>query len=252
MESELFGHERGAFTGAGRLKRGMLELAEAGTILLNEIGELDYALQAKLLSFLDTRSFIRVGGSKEVSVNARIIAASHRDLERESAVGRFLEPLFFRLSVFPVTIPPLRDRLEDLPLLVRQILDQLGRELQLTDLPAIDKSIIERLSRYSWPGNVRELRNVLERSLILWAGGEFSLALPDDPPSSGEWSHMVTYPKGRSLRQITDEVTRKVYEEALRRCSGNRAAAARELGLSRASLYRLAQRLEPLSDNSTQ
>ncbi len=145
-ESELFGHERGSFTGAHGRKRGLLELAEGGTLLLNEIGELTLSLQSKLLTFLDTRSFMRVGGEKSITVNARIVAATNRSLETEVVEGRFLSPLLYRLNVFAITVPPLRERIEDIPTLVEEIMSRLAKELQLTSLPAIDPASVVALS----------------------------------------------------------------------------------------------------------
>ncbi len=182
-ESELFGHERGAFTGAHGRKRGLLELAEGGTLLLNEIGELPLSLQSKLLTFLDTRSFLRVGGEKPINVNARIISATNRSLEKEVAEGRFLSALFYRINVFGITVPPLRDRIEDIPVLLEEIMSRLAVELQLTRLPYIDPAFAIALTRYDWPGNVREFRNVLERSLMLSDGHSLSLTLPSGKAS---------------------------------------------------------------------
>ena len=177
-ESELFGHERGSFTGAHGRKRGLLELAEGGTLLLNEIGELPLSLQSNLLTFLDTRSFLRVGGEKSITVNARIIAATNRNLDTEVAEARFLSPLLYRLNVFTINVPPLRDRIEDIPLLVEEIMSRLAKDLQLTSIPAIDPASTIALTRYHWPGNVRELRNVIERALILSDGKTLNVALP--------------------------------------------------------------------------
>ena len=175
-ESELFGHEKGSFTGAVGRKRGLLELAEGGTLLLNEIGDLALRLQAKLLTFLDTRKFTRVGGEKEITVNARLIAATNRDLEKDVEAGRFRKDLFFRINVMSIEVPPLRNRPEDIPVLVQEILSKIQSELQLHDIPEIAPSALEKLKRYNWPGNVRELRNVLERALILSDGRAISLA----------------------------------------------------------------------------
>ncbi len=166
-ESELFGHERGAFTGAHARKRGLLELAEGGTLLLNEVGELPMALQSKLLTFLDTRQIQRIGGEKSISVNARLIAATNRDLEQEVDAGRFRQDLLYRISVMVIRLPPLRERLEDLPALIGEIHDRLSKDLQITRLLQIHPSTLQALKQYHWPGNVRELRNVLERALIL-------------------------------------------------------------------------------------
>ena len=154
-ESELFGHEAGAFTGAKRRKRGLLELAEGGTLLLNEIGELPLHLQAKLLTFLDTRSFTRVGGEKSVTVSARLIAATNRHLEEEVAKGRFRHDLYYRLNVLSIRVPPLKERIEDIPALVRQIISHLDQELQLPRVPSISAPDMAKLSRTKWPGNVR-------------------------------------------------------------------------------------------------
>jgi len=241
-ESELFGHEPGAFTGARGRKRGMLELAEGGTLLLNEIGELPLSLQSKLLTFLDTRSFIRVGGEKNIHVNARLIAATHRDLQSAVNEKRFLEPLFYRLNVFPIHIPPLRERLQDIPVLVEQLMSRLGAELQLRDLPEVDEAALQTLLGYQWPGNVRELRNVLERSLMVSQGNALSLRLPSAVPAQQACVYPVSISPGRTLEEVTREVARALCLETLKRCH-TRAGAARALGISRDSLYRYLKKL---------
>jgi PAS domain S-box-containing protein len=243
-ESELFGHERGAFTGAQNTKRGLLELAEGGTILLNEIGELSLGIQSKLLAFLDDRSFVRVGGQKHVRVSARLIAASHRDLSEEVAEKRFLKPLYYRLSVFPIRIPPLRERLEDLPTLVEQLIAKLANEMQLKELPIIDYSIIRGLQGYSWPGNVRELRNVLERSLMLWPGGALTINLPDSQEASTKWTHVAKQDSEQGFQDVIDEVAYSLCEHTLRESGGNKRAAAKKLGISRDTLYRYLKKME--------
>ncbi|MBI5571181.1 MAG: sigma 54-interacting transcriptional regulator [Desulfomonile tiedjei] len=250
-ESELFGHERGAFTGAAGMKKGLLELAEGGTILLNEIGELDLPLQAKLLTFLDTQSFVRVGGEKQIRVNARLIAATHRDLEEEVDKGRFLEPLFYRLSVFPIRVPPLRERLEDLPMLVEEIVGKLAAEMQLTVVPRIGSRHVDALSRYHWPGNVRELRNVLERSLILWEGGGFNVVMPAPKPTDHEWSHTIRYVPGKSIRDCTEELQTFLCTAALDTCQGNKKEAARLLDLSRDAFYRYLKKIGKKPEDKT-
>lgn len=242
-ESELFGHERGAFTGANSQKRGLLELAEGGTILLNEIGELDLSVQSKLLAFLDTRSFLRVGGEKHVRVNARLIAASHRDLHVEVEEGRFLRPLFYRLSVFPIQVPPLRERIEDLPVLVRDILSGLASDMQLSSIPEIDSGHIAALARYHWPGNIRELRNVLERSLILWEGGRFHLALPTTIESQEEVAPMLLTENRRNLEDIVNDAITLACKQALAKAGGNKTEAAEMLGISRGAFYRYLKRV---------
>ncbi|MBI5250642.1 MAG: sigma 54-interacting transcriptional regulator [Desulfomonile tiedjei] len=236
-ESELFGHERGAFTGAHGRKRGLLELAEGGTLLLNEIGELSLPLQAKLLTFLDTRQFTRVGGEKNISVNARLIAATNRDLEAEVEEGRFRRDLFYRLNVISVVVPALRERKEDIPSIVREIAAQLRHELQLSAEPHIDSSVMASLVSYNWPGNVRELRNVLERALMLSNSTVIETShLGMDNSARRDWSINVTFPEDRSLNDVTREVKSSLVNEALRRSRGSRQGAARLLGISRYSL----------------
>ncbi|MCB9834253.1 MAG: sigma 54-interacting transcriptional regulator [Planctomycetes bacterium] len=166
--SELFGHERGAFTGADRRRAGRFELAEGGTIFLDEVAELPPETQAQLLRVLQERSFERVGGSSTLRADVRVIAASHKDLQEEARAGRFRDDLYYRLAIFPLTLPPLRDRPGDLVLLVQHLLRQL---LPAGDRPAISRAALHALERHDWPGNVRELANVLERATILAAGG---------------------------------------------------------------------------------
>ena len=241
-ESELFGHESGAFTGARGRKKGLLELAEGGTLLLNEIGELPLALQSKLLTFLDTRSFMRVGGEKSVHVNARLIAATHRELEQEVAEGRFLSPLFYRLNVFTISVPPLRDRVEDIPLLIDEIMSKLAEEMQLTHVPNMDLGTMRSLAHYSWPGNVREMRNVLERAIMLSDGDNLSVSLPASDSGSADWSYELRFQPNRTLHDVTDEVIRWLCVEGLRRTGGSKKKAASLLGISRDSLYRYMKR----------
>ena len=236
-ESELFGHEPGAFTGARGRKRGLLELAEGGTLLLNEIGELPLTLQSKLFTFLDTKSFMRVGGEKNIHVNARLIAATHQDLQTAVDQKRFLAPLFYRLNVFPIHVPPLRERVHDIPVLVEQLMSRLAAEMQLSDLPRVGEVAFKTLAAYHWPGNVRELRNVLERSLMVSEGGVLSVKLPSaGAAQDNSYSHVSLAP-GKTLEEVTEEVTKVLCREALQLCH-TRAAAARMLGISRDSLYR--------------
>ena len=241
-ESELFGHERGAFTGAVARKRGLLELAEGGTLLLNEIGELSLPLQAKLLTFLDTRKITRVGGEKEITVNARLIAATNRDLGKEVATKRFRQDLYYRINVVAIEVPPLRERLDDIPILVHEILSRLRKELQIHDTPVITSAAVHALKRYGWPGNVRELRNVLERALILSHGKKLnpeSLGLRDTAsslPQDKKTSFGVSFPSHQSLNEITQDLKRFLVTEALRRSGGSRQGASTLLGISRHSL----------------
>lgn len=250
-ESELFGHEAGAFTGARTRRRGLLELAEGGTLLLNEIGELTLPLQSKLLSFLDTRSFVRVGGEKSVSINARIIAATHRDLEIEASLDRFLKPLWYRLNVLSITVPPLRERREDIPVLVRELLPQLCADMNIDAEPRVSDHTMARLQSYHWPGNVRELRNVLERALMISEGPDLKVSLPNAVVQSNNWPLSVSPAQGWNLHQITDMVTRSLCAEVLRQCNGNRMEASQKLGISRTALYRLMKRFQMLRESET-
>jgi two-component system, NtrC family, response regulator AtoC len=243
-ESELFGHERGAFTGAQSRKRGLLELAEGGTLLLNEIGELSLHLQAKLLTFLDTRQFTRVGGEQSISINARLIAATNRELETEVAAARFRQDLFYRINVMSILVPPLRKRREDIPILTEEILSQLVTEMQLTRIPPINGSVMRELTRYDWPGNVRELRNVLERALMLWDGGSFDVAVPLGSGGIEESSFRVNASPERPLGAVVDEVTKIMCAGALQRCNGNKKAAACVLKVSRDSFYRYLKKFD--------
>jgi transcriptional regulator with PAS, ATPase and Fis domain len=238
-ESELFGHEAGAFTGARGKKRGMMELAEGGTLLLNEIGELPLKLQAKLLTFLDTQSFTRVGGEKEIWVSARLLAATNRNLNEEVESGRFRADLFHRLNVFTIEVPPLRKRPEDLPALVEALLNRLSRKLGLTEAATMDSRCLDMLTEYHWPGNVRELRNVLERALILAQGSKIrreciQLPLSGQPlDSDNEWSLQVKFPhRNENLPEITNRVKSALLSEALRRADGKKKKAAQLLGIS--------------------
>lgn len=238
-ESELFGHEAGSFTGARSRKRGMLELAEGGTLLLNEIGELSLTLQAKLLTFLDTRSFTRVGGEANIQVNARLVAATNRKLRKEVDAGRFRHDLYHRLNVLSIQVPPLRDRLEDLPLLVGGILSELCSKLGYGEVPRLDARCLPILAEYHWPGNVRELRNVLERALILSGGGKVTpeairLLEGQDVPREGDgWCYVVRFPTGsENLNEVSKDVRSELIKEALRRAAGVKKDAAALLGIS--------------------
>jgi sigma-54 dependent transcriptional regulator, acetoin dehydrogenase operon transcriptional activator AcoR len=240
-ESELFGHEAGSFTGSRGRKRGLLELAEGGTLLLNEIGDLPLPLQAKLLSFLDTQSFTRVGGEKTVRVNTRLIAATNRDLEREVARGAFRDDLFYRLNVFTIRVPPLRKRPEDLEQLVAQMLETLSKKMGFSEVPAVGEAVMRELAQYHWPGNVRELRNVLERALILCDRKKIALRdigelqtdlLASDGAKAG-LSFVVSVNKWNPLPKVLRETERSLCAEALLRSNGSIKNAALSLGISR-------------------
>lgn len=250
-DSELFGHEAGAFTGARTAKKGILQLAEGGTLLLNEIGEFSLPLQAKLLTFLDTKSFLRVGGEHVVHVNVRIMAATHRNLMHEVAEGRFLSALFYRLNVLKVDVPPLRERPEDVPIIAQEIVSALAKEMQLDRIPELDPASLDALANYHWPGNVRELKNVLERALMLWKGGNLRTDARSLHSIPEPWSHKVRFDPGMSLHEILGEVARALCAESLRRCGGSKTDAARLLGISRGVLYRTIGRATGSRDSDT-
>ncbi|HPJ73129.1 MAG TPA: sigma-54 dependent transcriptional regulator, partial [bacterium] len=224
IESELFGHEKGAFTGAHERRVGKFERASGGTIFLNEIGNLSQGAQQKLLRVLEDRKMERVGGDVTISVDIRIVAATSTDLEGDTARGTFRPDLLYRLNVFTITIPPLRERREDIPLLIDYFLKlhcaRYGRP-RLAPPPAA----IERLLDYPWPGNVRELKHALERAVI---AGDFNRLFLD----AGSGPHRKTS-AGKSLA----EIERERIESVLQLTSGNLARAARELGISRSTLY---------------
>ncbi len=242
-ESELFGHEPGAFTGARTRKKGLFELAEGGTLLLNEIGELPLALQAKLLTFLDSKSFLRVGGDRHIRIDSRIIAATHRNLETEITEGRFMEALFYRLNVFMIRVPPLRERMEDLPTLVEHLITSLVNELQLDTKPIIDDFFLTQLRNYHWPGNVRELKNALERALILSEGAPLRLDIPLGSIVKEKAAH-INFAPGRTLEEILNDVRRLVIREAFQRSDQNAAHAAKMMGISRDAIYRYFKKLD--------
>ena len=242
-ESELFGHEAGAFTGAQARKRGLLELAEGGTLLLNEVGELSPELQVKLLAFFDTQMFTRVGGEKNIRVNTRIVAATNRNLGKDIESGRFRQDLFYRLNVFVLEVPPLRERMEDLPSLVKELLPLLAHRMQVPEVPAVDPEVMATLARYNWPGNVRELRNILERALILCDKKRITtvdLSLQADigvsPHGQGELSVTVRVPRGGSMNDILEHTKRLLVADGLKRSQGSIKEAARYRGVTRASL----------------
>lgn len=241
-ESELFGHEAGSFTGARTRKKGLFELAEGGTLLLNEIGELPLPIQAKLLTFLDSKSFLRVGGDRHIRIDSRILAATHRNLETEIAQGRFMEALFYRLNVFMIRVPPLRERTEDIPLLMENILQALVTDLQLQRPPEVDEFFLRQLKGYHWPGNVRELRNLLERSLIVFDEGPLRLDIPAYSPSKTS-SLDIHFEDGRSLDDVIADATTFVITEALRKSGNNAREAAKKIGVSRDALYRHLKKL---------
>lgn len=238
LESELFGYERGAFTGATTSKPGKFELADKGTLFLDEIGDVPPAIQVKLLRVLQEREFERLGGTRTVKVDVRLLAATNRDLRAALEQGTFREDLYYRLNVVPIDIAPLRERKEDIPdladLFLKRFAKDSGREIR-----GIKPAAIQVLVNHYWPGNVRELQNVIERACALAAGpeldvGDIQLDLPRSRSAAGD----RFLPEGMTLDQWEDEMIR----EALKRASGNKSQAARLLGLSRNALrYRLSK-----------
>jgi DNA-binding NtrC family response regulator len=234
LESELFGHEKGAFTDAREKKQGLLEIANSGTLFLDEIGEMPLGLQARLLRVLETKTFRRVGGTQDIEVELRIIAATNRDLKREAQQSRFREDLFFRLNVVPVNIPPLRDRLEDVPLLASYFVQHFNRELNRT-VRGFSAEARLLLQSYHWPGNVRELRNVIERAILLESTDvilESHLPLEIIPHSGARPESTAAPFVPRPLREVELEHIRRM----LQWCGGNKSRAAKLLGISRQTL----------------
>ena len=232
MESELFGHEKGAFTDARTMKRGLVELAEGGTLFLDEIGELSLGLQGKLLRFIEEKTFRRVGGTKDLHVDARLIAATNRNLEEEVEADRFREDLYYRLRVFPITLPPLRERRSDIPALVKTFVEEFAQQFGKR-ITSIDDEAMEQLKAYRWPGNVRELRNLIERSVLL-ADGEVLTAEMLPPPVRGGGRRSSDLPVELGPEGVDfEELEEALLREALRRAGGNRTEAGRLLGMSR-------------------
>ena len=239
LESMLFGHEKGAFTDAKSFRKGLFDLADQGTLFLDEIGEMTPQLQSKLLRVLETRTFRRVGGHGDIQVDVRVVAATHRDLQKQVAAGRFREDLYFRLHVVVIEMPPLRDRIEDLEPLVAHFLSQLCSDLGRAPVrlaPAALKALLD----YPWPGNVRELRNVLERVLLLEAEGDV-IELEHLPAEithrrSGALAAAPASPFPPGVVRPLAEIEKLAIEHALRVCDGNKTRAAQQLGISRQTL----------------
>jgi DNA-binding NtrC family response regulator len=229
LESELFGHERGAFTDARQQKRGLFESAEGGTVFLDEIGEMAPGLQAKLLRVLEERSFKRVGGVQDIRVDVRVIAATNRNLEEEVKAGRFRHDLFYRLNVLPIALPPLRQHLEDVPSLVAFYIDSFNREFR-KHVKGVSPAAIKALQSYGWPGNIRELRNVVERAMLLTANAWLEpadLALATVTAAAGVPFELPAH--GVNLEALEQSLV----TQALDRCGGNQTRAAALLGMNR-------------------
>ena len=236
LESELFGHERGAFTDARQRKKGLLESGDGGTVFLDEVGELSPAAQAKLLRFLEEKTFKRVGGAEDVRVDVRVIAATNRQLEAEVKAGRFREDLYYRLRVLPIDIPPLRERAADVPALVQHFVEAFNREFR-REVRGVQPAALAALSAYSWPGNVRELRNAVERAMILARGDELT---PADFHKLGGAEPITNGFRLPAEGVKFEELERDLVVQALERTGGNQTRAAALLGMNRDQIrYRI-------------
>jgi transcriptional regulator with GAF, ATPase, and Fis domain len=241
LESELFGHERGAFTGAVATRQGAFELADAGTVFLDEIGELPLDVQPKLLRVLETKEFRRVGGNRTMRTNVRVLAATKRNLQREVQAGKFREDLYFRLAVVPITVPPLRGRRDDIPALVEHILKTGGGDLSVSD------ETMQGLLAHDWPGNIRELRNVLDRAMYLArATGQTELSLVSLPTSGTAAGDVFHFEPGKSYRETRakydGDFERRYVKWLLARHGGNVSAAARDAKMDRKHLHDMAKK----------
>ena len=232
LESELFGYEKGAFTGANKQTRGKIEFADGGTFFLDEVGDLPMALQAKILRFLQERVLERIGGREEIAVDVRIVCATHQNLKRLIDEGRFREDLFYRLSEIVFTIPPLRERPGDAALIAQALMQKFSLQ-QGRSLVGFKQDALEAIDAYGWPGNVREMENFIKRAVIMADGSQISL-------EDLSLTDMVKEPV--NLREVRDDAERKAIIKVLSRVDGNMLRAAELLGVSRPTLYDLINR----------
>lgn len=233
LESELFGHEKGAFTGADSLVKGRFELAHNSTIFLDEIGEINPAVQIKILRVLQEKAFERVGGTETISVDVRIIAATNRNLEEEVKKGNFREDLYYRLNVIHIHVPPLRDRKDDIPLLIAHFLEEFSRE-NAKDIKSIDARAKSAMYNYNWPGNIRELRNCIESAVVMCSGDEIKLEdLPPTVSNTGE-EKSISIPASATL----DEAEKIIIMQTLAANKNNKSKTAELLGIGRKTLHR--------------
>ena len=241
LENELFGHERGAFTGADRLQKGKLEMADGGTVFLDEIGDMPPSLQAKLLRVLQDREFHRVGGSKNVSVNIRVIAATNKDLKKAVKAGQFREDLYFRLNVITLTLPPLRERRGDITALAQFFLDRHTKDAKRPGM-TLSPAALDALTRYPWPRNIRELDNVIARAVVLSPTDYIEPAvlalLPEDAGLHAQGNNSLSY-LDLPYHESMDEHSRYIIDRAIERANGNQTKAAEFLKLQRTYLLRL-------------
>ncbi len=236
IENELFGHEKGAYTGAHSRKLGKLELAHKGTFFLDEIGDLNPSLQAKLLRVIEEKQFERVGGTQRIEVDVRFVLATNKDLKKMVEEGKFREDLYYRISVFPITLPPLRERKEDIPLLLQHFIRKFSVETK-KNVDSISRSALERIANYSWPGNIRELQNCIERAVILCEGREiqaYHITIPDEG-SDEDYIDMRGKLKDVAKRASTI-VEKKKIAQTIKECQGSIKEAAKVLGVSEKTL----------------
>ena len=233
LESELFGYEKGAFTGADTQHKGRFEIADGGTIFLDEVGEINQATQVKLLRVIQEKSFERVGGTQPINVDVRIVAATNRNLEEEVRNGKFREDLFYRLNVVRIPMPPLRERKDDIPLLLHAFLREFNIENE-KNITGFDNRAKSAILKYSWPGNIRELRNCVESAVVMCTGDEIKIEdLPASVREKGE-EKVISIPVGMSL----DEAEMVIIQENLAFCNGNKSKCAELLGIGRKTLHR--------------
>jgi len=256
LESEMFGHEKGAFTGAIASKKGLVELADGGTLFLDEIGDLGLNLQAKMLRFLQEKEYKRVGGLPTLKVDVRVLTATHQDLQQKIATSQFRQDLYYRLNVISISLPPLRERLEDLPDLVHHFCRKYSEALHKT--VQFPKEILDLMATYPWPGNIRELENVIERAVVLTEGPvvrpedlpreiwqrPLQKDLPQRPDSIPSLLPDSTIPLDKRLEMLEQEIIKRTLEE----CQGNQSQAAKKLGLKRSSLQYKMQKYGLLSE----
>src|SRR4051812_30093938 len=237
LESELFGHEKGAFTGAVKRKLGRFELADKGTLFLDEIGDVTPGLQLKLLRVLQEREFERVGGEETIKVDVRVLSATHRDIKAEVAAGRFREDLFYRLHVVPCSVPPLRDRKDDIPRLVTHFIAKLGPRTN-PGVKRISDAALARLGAYGWPGNVRELENVIEQALVFAEGETIEVAALPPVVRGGLPDNALAIPGGEmSLPDLLEDLERQLIQRAYDKSGGVKTETARLLGIKTSALY---------------
>ena len=242
IESELFGYEKGAFTGAVSSKPGRFELAHKGTLFLDEIGDLPREMQVKLLRVIQDHEFERVGGLQTIKVDVRLVAATNRNLQQDVREGLFREDLFYRLNVMPIHVPPLRERKEDIPALVRYFVDQFNRKLD-RQITGADAEVMELLRDHDWPGNIRELENLIERLVLMAKGGEIVMGdIPAELIEAVEEKAQTAAPGEKKsikelIREKTGDIEKQMIVRVLEECEGNISKAARQLGLSRRGLH---------------